>query len=119
TQFTAPRRPIELAATVTSPDVIVDQGWTLVTSPPGSSPSLVPAPDPTIATLTPDVEGSFLMRFEAVDGAGRSASCEVEVRSIVGPPAAICPEEELVTPAGTPLVVMGDGFDDELVVAFA
>src|SRR5690606_3039647 len=47
----------------------------------------------------------------------RSASCEVRVQAIVGPPVALCPEEELVAPQGMPITVFGDAFDDEEVVS--
>lgn len=119
TRFTAPRRPITLEATATSADLVVDQGWALASSPAGSMPSFVPSPDPRVVALTPDLAGSYVARFTARDAGGRTASCEVEVQAVVGPPVAICPEEELLTTAGVPVTVMGDGFDDEMVVAYA
>lgn len=117
-QFTTPRRPITLEAMATSPDGIVSEAWDLVSMPPGSMPALETSPDPRVVTLTPDLEGGYVVRFTASDSAGRTGSCEVTVRAIVGPPVAICPEEELFTLAGAPLLVMGDGFDDELVVSY-
>lgn len=117
-QFTTPRRPITLEGDASGPAAIVEKGWSLVMSPPGSMPLVEPSPDPSIVTVTPDVLGSVFMRFSALDSTGRRASCDVEIQAVVGPPVAICPEEELFTPAGTPILVMGDGFDDEAVVAY-
>jgi K319-like protein len=114
TQYTSPRRSIRLEASVSSPDTIVDQRWALTASPPGSSP--VFAAGTTVATLTPDVLGSYVVRFDARDAGGRSASCEVQVMAITGPPVALCPEEDLFTGVDVPLVLAGDGFDDEMIV---
>lgn len=116
-QFTSPRRPRALSATATSPAGIARQDWALVGSPPGSFARVDPGA-PGEVTVTPDVEGDFLMRFTAVDGRMRSASCEVIVRSVVGPPIAICPEEPLATVVGVPVLVVGDGYDDDEVVAY-
>jgi hypothetical protein len=117
-QPTSPRRPLMLEAEASSPTGIVEQGWSLVSSPPGASAEVVPGADPSRVTVTPDAEGDFLMRYEAVDGSGRMGSCEVTVQSVVGPPVALCPEEELRTIQDEPIVVTGDGYDDEMVVAF-
>lgn len=118
TQYTSPRRPIMLTAEAMAPTPIVAQSWRLVSLPSGSSPSLVTGPDRRVATLTPDVQGSYVLRFEAQDASGASASCEVTVQAVVGPPVAICPEDDLFTPAGVPLLVTGDAFDDEGVVLY-
>lgn len=116
-RYTTPRRAITLQAHATSPDALIAQEWTLAARPMGSAASLI-SPEPSVAVLTPDVEGSFLLAFRATDTAGREARCEVEVQSVVGPPVAICPEEALYAPVGTPLEVMGDGFDDDAVVSY-
>lgn len=115
-QYTSPRRPITITATATSPDGVDSQEWALVEQPPVSMPRFEPAP-PEV-TLTPDVEGDYLLRFTATDRAGRLGSCDVVVHSVVGPPVAICPEEPLATVIGVPLEVIGDGYDDEMVVAY-
>lgn len=118
-QFTTPRRPIMLEGTATGPDPVVRQEWTLVTSPPGALPILDVEPEPNRITITPLVLGEHLMRFSVVDAAGRSASCEVRVQAVVGPPIAICPEGELRGIIDVPVLIMGDGFDDDMVVAFS
>ena len=116
--YTSPRRPVTLEAASSGPDPLVSESWELVASPPGSTPLLSASPDPRVIVVTPDVEGSVLMRFTALDAGGRRASCDVDVQAIVGPPVAICPEEELYTSVGTPIVLEGDGFDDEAIVAW-
>ncbi|HJL14980.1 MAG TPA: hypothetical protein RMH99_04950 [Sandaracinaceae bacterium LLY-WYZ-13_1] len=117
-QFTSPRRELTLTAEARSPDGIVSQGWTLLSSPPGASPTLTPSMDGAEALLQQRTEGDYRLRFDAADGAGRSDFCEVTVRSVVGPPVAICPEEALRTTQGVPLTVEGDGYDDLMVVAY-
>ncbi|AKF09294.1 PKD domain protein [Sandaracinus amylolyticus] len=114
-QFTTARRAITLEATATSDVMIEAQGWSLVSAPPGASATNDPMTGLT-TTLTPDVLGEFVMRFAARDALGRSATCEVRVQAIVGPPVAICPEDELVTAPSVPLLIEGDAFDDEMVV---
>jgi hypothetical protein len=116
-QFTTPRRAITLEALVESPSPISSSGWELLSGPPGSMPAFSVLP-PVSATLLPDLQGSYFLRFSASDVAGRSASCEVEVQAIVGPPVAICPEEDTRTQVDVPVVVEGDGFDDEAIVAW-
>jgi hypothetical protein len=111
-QFTSPRQPITLEAEATSPAGIERTGWTLVDAPFGSTAENAPL-EGTTTTLTPDLEGAFLLQFVAIDREGREARCEVLVHSVVGPPIAICPEEPLVrTPVGVPVTIFGDAHDD-------
>ncbi|MCA9610604.1 MAG: hypothetical protein KC619_33645, partial [Myxococcales bacterium] len=115
-QFTSPRRAITVSATATSPEPIVSQDWVLVDQPRASMPRFETALSD--ATLTPDVEGDYLLTFTATDGAGRVGTCDVTVHSVVGPPVALCPEEPLAGIVGVPLEVIGDGYDDDMVVAY-
>ncbi|MDQ3033400.1 MAG: hypothetical protein M3Y87_13360 [Myxococcota bacterium] len=116
-QFTTPRREIVLVATTISAAPIVREGWEIVAMPPESMATNAPITSATTA-LTPDLLGTWQLRFEAVDAAGRSGTCTVRVQSVVGPPIALCPEEgELRTPVSEPLTIFGDAFDDEAVVS--
>lgn len=115
-QFTTPRREIVLEAEATSDAPIAASGWTMVERPDASTVTNAPTEGATTA-LTPDVLGTYLLRFDATDARGRSASCEVRVQAIVGPPVALCPEDELVTPQGVPVTVFGDAFDDDEVAS--
>lgn len=117
-QFTSPRRPITVSATATSPEGITSQEWSLVDQPRASMPRFETGRPPSDATLTPDVEGDYLLSFTATDGAGRIGTCEVTVHSVIGPPVAICPEEPLAGIVDTPIEVVGDGYDDDMVVAY-
>ncbi len=116
-QYTSPRRPITLVGTATSPAGISTQVWSLIDQPRASMPRVAPGALGEV-TLTPDMEGNYQLRFDVTDLRGRSASCEVTVESIVGPPVALCPEEPLATFIDVPLDVEGDGYDDEMVVGY-
>jgi len=116
-RFTSPRRPLALNAMVDGSAPIASRGWTLVDAPPGSMPGITAADD--AVGVEPDVEGAFTLRYEVTDTEGRAATCEVVVRAIVGPPAAICPEEPLRTAPGVPLTIVGDGYDDVRVASYA
>lgn len=118
TQFTTIRRPITLEGRAESPDPIVRMGWTLIAVPGGSLSTAAPLTGPT-TTITPDRVGDYRLLFEARDGGGRAATCEVTVESIVGPPRAICPEDELLAGVGETVVVPGAGFDDDGVLTFS
>lgn len=116
-QFTTPRRESVLEAVVTSSRPIMREGWTLVDAPMGSSATNAPTEGPSTA-LTPDLLGTYLLRFEAIDSMGNAGSCEVRVQAVVGPPVALCPEAtELRTGISEPLTIYGDAFDDEGVVS--
>ncbi len=117
-QYSSPRRPLTLMAEVEGSVSIFLDGWILLSRPLASSRGISPEVGP-VTTLTPDVEGDFVLRYDVEDALGRMASCEVTVHSVVGPPIALCPEDELRTGPGAPINVEGDGYDDEAVVAYA
>jgi hypothetical protein len=116
-RYTSPRRPIAIEATATSIGTVTTTGWALGSTPPTSMPMFTGGS--TAAGLTPDMTGDYSLQFSAMDNLGHVATCEVVVHSVVGPPIAICPEEELVTSPDLPLLVTGDGYDDEGVVEWA
>lgn len=115
-RFTTTGRTVTLEATMASPDAIVETGWGLRSSPSGSSAVNDPTEGPRTA-LSPDVLGDYALEFRARDAAGRTETCTVTVSAIVGPPVAICPEDALLAPVGTPLRLDGDAFDDVAVVS--
>lgn len=115
TQFTAPRQTLELVGEATSESPIVASGWTFVEGP--GDVTLEP-PVGTRALFTPSVAGTHRVRFSATNADGLVAECDVTVDVVVGPPVAICPEEPLRTPVDSAVLVTGDGFDDDEVVAY-
>ncbi len=117
-QFTTPRRELMLLAEVRAEAPLVREGWQVEDRPVGADVRLTP-PDARVTTFWQDRPGRYRLRFEAVDAMGRRASCEVTVESVVGPPRAICPEEEVTTLVGEPVFVEGGGVDDDGVVSFA
>jgi len=116
-QYTSPSRPITLEATFRSDAPMASAGWELLERPYGSSATISPTIGAT-TTLVPDQVGSHALRFTASDRAGNTASCEVTVESIVGPPAAMCPEDPISTPPNVPVRVEGGGYDDVAVVGY-
>jgi hypothetical protein len=117
-QYTSPAREIGLVATVIGQLPIVREGWDLGTAPPGSTVTNTPKLERT-TRLVPDVVGDYGLDYSVQDQAGNQASCDVIVHAIVGPPAALCPEEELFTVPGVPVTVEGEGYDDVAVVRYA
>jgi hypothetical protein len=116
-RYTSPRREIALSAQVNASAVLASQEWTVVSTPATSMPRITPAD--AVVGVEPDMEGDYALHFEVRDVNGLSASCDVVVHSIVGPPAAICPEDPLTTAPNVPVMVIGDGYDDVRVVSYA
>jgi len=116
-QYTTTGLTKVLEASADSPDGITSMTWDELSSPSGSIATLTTRVGPT-TSLTPDLLGDYRVRFTAEDGGGRTASCDVNLHAIVGPPVALCPEDELVVGVGLPLEVMGDGFDDNAVTSY-
>jgi len=116
-RYTSPRREIALSAQVNASAVLASQEWTVVSTPATSMPRITPAD--AVVGVEPDVEGDYALHFEVRDVNGLTASCDVVVHSIVGPPAAICPEDPITTAPNVPVMVIGDGYDDVRVVSYA
>lgn len=113
---TAPGRPVQLEGDGDDDHGIVGWAWQVVTAPPGS----VAAPSPASTKDTsfdPDLVGDFTLGLTVVDAGGLSSSCQVIVRSRIGPPTAICPADMSV-PTRTPVTLQGDGVDDGYIVAW-
>ncbi|MGE0785419.1 MAG: hypothetical protein AB7S26_07015 [Sandaracinaceae bacterium] len=115
-QYTSPRRTMELVAETEGPSPVVSEEWSLLDAPPGAMTRLSSLPPGDRAELFQDTAGDYHLRFDAMDATGARASCEVTVHSVVGPPVALCPEMPLRTTVGTPLEIIGDGYDDDMVV---
>ena len=62
------------------------------------------------ATFVQNQIGNYVLRVSASDAAGRMADCEFPVESVTGPPVAFCPDE-VHTPVGEPITIMGEAFD--------
>ncbi len=116
-RYTSPRRPLVLTAEITASARIESREWTVASTPAGSTPLITPADE--VVGVEPDLAGDYALHFEVRDVDGRSATCDVIVHSIVGPPAAICPEEPVTTAPNVPVMVLGDGYDDVRVVSYA
>ena len=114
-QYTAPRQTLELLGSAQSESQIVETGWSFVEGP--GDVTLEP-PVGDRALFAPSVEGSHVVRFQASNADGIVATCDVTVEVVVGPPVAICPEEEFRTPVGSSVLLEGSGFDDDEVVAY-
>lgn len=116
-RYTAPHRPITVTATASSDVAITSEAWSVVSTPPGATPTLDAMGEQ--ATVTPPAAGDYGLRFTAMDLGGHSAHCDVTVHALVGPPVAICPETPMVfhTPAHVPVRIEGDAFDDVAVVS--
>jgi hypothetical protein len=103
---------VDLSAEVTSRLEIVQQGWTVAAAPDSS----IAEPNPATAlqtSFTPDRVGDYRLVFEVTDRAHQTASCEVTIHSVVGPPVAICPDEELRTRALESIFIPAEAFDDD------
>jgi hypothetical protein len=115
-RFTAPGRPLTVMGTTLSDSSIASEQWSIETTPPGSAPTLDSMG--AVATLGPDLRGDYVLRFVGRDSAGLEGTCSVTVHVIVGPPVAICPEDPTFrTPAGVPVRIEGDAFDDVAIVS--
>lgn len=117
THYTSPGRGVALAARDEPEGRAVSWRWQVIMQPPGSA--ITPVPETAPATqITPTTTGEHTVRVTARSASGLEASCEFVVQSIIGPPAAICPEDEITGPPMRPITIVGDGYDDEMVVAF-
>jgi uncharacterized protein YfaP (DUF2135 family) len=116
-QYTSPGRPITIVCDVAASGSIAGQDWTLV-SVPTSSTSTLSASTGESTTLTPDSVGDYALEFEAYDAAGNRQRVQIIVHSVVGPPAAICPEAPLLTLPNQELLVEGSGYDDVEVTGY-
>ncbi len=116
-QYTSPGRPLTIVCDVAATGTVAAQDWKLVSTP-TSSTSTLSADTGESTTLIPDSVGDYALEFEVQDTAGNRQSVQITVHSIVGPPAAICPEAPLLALPGQEVPVPGDGYDDVLVTGY-
>lgn len=63
---------------------------------------------------TPAAEGDYPISVTVTTAAGGTATCAHVLHVVVGPPVAMCPEDQpVVTRVSTPVNILGDAFDDE------
>jgi hypothetical protein len=110
------RQPVSVTArTATDGRGIARVEWELISSPDGSSARPIPTDAPT-TRMTPDRQGSYLLRFTATDTDGLTASCDVEV--IGTPTAPECADTTVDTRPLTDTVITGAGVDDGSIVGW-
>lgn len=90
--------------------------WRVVAAPEGSTARPEPA-TAQVSAFTPTVIGDFVLRLTASDAEGLEASCQAVV-SAVRSPVAFCPADQEGEP-GVPVLLEGDGWDDEGIVAWS
>ena len=88
----------------------------MIAAPAGSGAGPSP-PGAKSTTFTPDVVGDFTLRLTVHDGGGLTDSCETVVKSRIGPPTAICPDD-MTLPTRTEVLLHGDAVDDGYIVAW-
>ena len=76
--------------------------------------------DPTlpVTMVTSDVPGRNVLRYTVSDATGAAGTCTTTLAVVNGPPIASCPFDPIVGPAGMPIVVEGQGFDDDGIVNY-
>lgn len=90
---------VSVGASATDDGAVLLSAWTLRERPEGSE-AVNEYFSPTSTTMTPDVEGDYLLEFVAVDDDGLTASCNVVVHASgpSSPPSVSCPEPMTTTP---------------------
>ena len=113
------RQPLRIDARAIDDTGIASHEWTLLEQPDRSRATIrggAVEGDTYTATMTPDRQGEYLVRFEVTDEDGLSASCEILVIGLPTPPDAICTDVNT-----TPLTrtnIPGGGEDDGEIVRY-
>jgi hypothetical protein len=96
--------PVTLEGNGVDDGRIVGFAWSIRDQPDGAHPTLSPA-DAATTVFTPDLEGTYEIRFEVIDDLGYRGSCIVTV-TVVGAPALECPgRRRLSGPTRRPLTI--------------
>ncbi len=116
--WTSPTKRTVLEARAEDEGDTLTMDWSLPTRPAGSTATLTPL-HTWYTTLTPDLLGDYIARFEATDLAGQSDSCQTLVHAVNNPPTALCPPDVTDARVAVPVTLEGDGDDvDGVIVGF-
>ncbi len=121
---TCPMAPIEVptrhtatvTATATDDRRVVSTQWELLSEPMTSMATPSPITG-TTTMITPDRQGTYVLRFTATDDDGLSASCEATVIGLPSPPTVMCPARVDTHPLTT-ADIMGSAVDDGTIVSY-
>ncbi|MFT5356935.1 MAG: hypothetical protein ACI9KE_004162 [Polyangiales bacterium] len=100
----------ELISPTTAP---LTHRWSVV-----EGDAAIESPNQPVTTVASMVPGRHILRYSVQDATGAVGSCTTTVAVVNGPPIASCPFDPVVGPAGMPIVVEGQGFDDDGIVNY-
>lgn len=80
--------------------------------------AIIETPDQVASAVTSMIPGRHILRYTVRDASGAVGTCTTTLAVVNGPPIASCPFDPVVGPAGMPLVVEGQGFDDDGIVNY-
>lgn len=113
-QMVRPGQPAVVSAEIISPATApFAHRWGVVE---GDAAIESPAqPSTVVVSMVP---GRHVIRYSVQDATGAAGTCTTTVAVVNGPPIASCPFDPVVGPAGMPIVVEGQGFDDDGIVNY-
>ena len=115
--YCSPGRPAIIVGDGEDDIAIASWQWDVVSTPEGSTAKPIPT-DSKNTSLDPDMVGDFILELTVTDTDGLEDSCQTVAHSVVGPPIAFCPDEDIFVEVGTPVPLHGDGYDDNFIVAY-
>lgn len=80
--------------------------------------AVIDSPDAVATAVVSMLAGRNILRYTVQDATGAVGTCTTTVAVVNGPPIASCPFDPVVGPAGMPIVVEGQGFDDDGIVNY-
>lgn len=78
----------------------------------------IDSPNAVTTVVTSMLAGRNVLRYTVQDATGAVGTCTTTLAVVNGPPIASCPFDPVVGPAGMPIVVEGQGFDDDGIVNY-
>ena len=113
-QMVRPGEPATVSAEVTSPATApLSHRWSVV-----EGDAAIDSPNQPTTVVASMVPGRHILRYTVTDATGAVGTCTTTVAVVNGPPIASCPFDPVVGPAGMPIVVEGQGFDDDGIVNY-